>query len=178
MGRCLPLWPIQVTLALWFLTKGAIASGIPSHGNWKILPQVGRDVGGPRPGSCPRQGQAGGCTRWLCTAMRGTVCYSGTQTLSQGGIIPLCFSSSQPCLLGEQSHLCFLKERQPHWKQEFVVWACACNYVPGGWQAPAAIAGSHGEGSHHAFIFIPNDRKFGNLGETCETASLQGLNRW
>lgn len=47
--------------------------------------------------------QAGVCTRWLCTAMRGTVCYSGTQTLSQGGVIPLCFSSSQPCLLGEQS---------------------------------------------------------------------------
>ena len=81
----------------------------------------------PAPGRAS-QGPSG----WACTAMRGMVCYSGTRTLSQGSIIPLCFSSSQPFLLGEQGHLCFLKEQQPHWKQEFVVWACACDYVPGG----------------------------------------------
>jgi len=75
--------------------------------------------------------------------------------------------------LGEQGHLGFLKELQPHWKQRFVVWACTCSYVPGAQRATAAITGSDHEGSDHGFIFFPYYRRFGNLGEICETASLQ-----
>lgn len=157
--------------SLWDLFSRQLKNPAAGGGRWAGMPEVLAQA--PAPGRA-----SWGPSGWVCTAVRGIVCYSGTWTLSQGSIIPLGFSSSQPLLLGEQGHLCFLKERQPHWKQEFVVWACTCNYVSGGWWAPAAIAGSNREGSDHAFIFIPNDRKFGNLREIRETASLQGMNRW
>lgn len=135
--------------SLWDPFLQQLKNPAAGWGRWAGMPEV--LVQASAPGRA-RQDPS----RWDRTAMRGMICSSGTWTLSQGSIIPLCFPSSQPFLLGEQSHLRFVKEQQPHWKRELVVWACIYNYVPGGWQAPAAITGSNCKGSDHTFTFIPN----------------------
>lgn len=134
--------------SLWDPFLQQLKNPAAGWGRWAGMPEV--LVQASAPGRASQ-----GPSRWVCTAMRGMICYSGSWTLSQGSIILLFFSSSQP-LLGKQSHLRFMKEQQPHWKREFVVRACACKYVPGGWQAPAAITGSNCKGSDHTFMFIPN----------------------